>query len=123
MAYVPLTPLGAEPDFSDTAAAIQATVRRFATEVPRPGGRQLDRMTPEEVIAPEVSPYGTSTAKFAPLGFGVDGLLALEPVERARTMAILFEELGWGHVGLAILIGAGLIPGHHQRHPGQSFLS
>jgi len=109
MAYVPLTPLGAEPDFSDTAAAVQATVRRFATEVLRPVGRKLDRMTPEEVIAPN-SPLWDVYRQFATLGFGVDDLLALEPFERARTMAILFEELGWGDSGLAISIGAGLIP-------------
>ncbi|GAB2528022.1 acyl-CoA dehydrogenase family protein [Simplicispira piscis] len=109
MAYVPLTPLGAEPDFSDTAAAVQATVRRFATEVLRPVGRKLDRMTPEEVIAPN-SPLWDVYRQFAMLGFGVDDLLALEPFERARTMAILFEELGWGDSGLAISIGAGLIP-------------
>lgn len=109
MAYVPLTPLGAEPDFSDTAAAVQATARRFATEVLRPVGRKLDRMTPEEVIAPN-SPLWDVYRQFAALGFGVDDLLALEPFERARTMAILFEELGWGDSGLAISIGAGLIP-------------
>jgi alkylation response protein AidB-like acyl-CoA dehydrogenase len=109
MAYVPLTPLGAEPDFSDTAAAVQATVRRFAREVLRPVGRELDRMTPEEVIAPG-SPLWGVYGQFAALGFGVDDLLAMEPFDRARTMAILFEELGWGDAGLAISIGAGLIP-------------
>jgi len=109
MAYVPLTPLGAEPDFSDTAAAIQATVRRFAKEVLRPVGRELDRMAPEEVIAPG-SPLWGVYGQFAALGFGVDELLAMEPFDRARTMAILFEELGWGDAGLAISIGAGLIP-------------
>lgn len=109
MAYVPLTPLGAEPDFSDTAAAVQATVRRFAKEVLRPAGRALDRMAPEEVIAPG-SPLWAVYGQFAALGFGVDDLLAMEPADRARTMAILFEELGWGDSGLAISIGAGLIP-------------
>ena len=109
MAYVPLTPLGAEPDFSDTAAAVQATVRRFAKEVLRPAGRALDRMAPEEVIAPG-SPLWAVYGQFAALGFGVDDLLAMDPADRARTMAILFEELGWGDSGLAISIGAGLIP-------------
>ncbi|MBN9368213.1 MAG: acyl-CoA dehydrogenase family protein [Comamonadaceae bacterium] len=109
MAYVPLTPLGAEPDFSDTAAAVQATVRRFAKEVLRPVGRELDRMAPEDMIAPG-SPLWGVYGQFAALGFGVDDLLAMEPFDRARTMAILFEELGWGDAGLAISIGAGLIP-------------
>ncbi len=108
MAYVPLTPLGAEPDFSDTAAAVQATARRFALEVLRPVGRELDRMAPGDVIAPD-SPLWGVYRQFAALGFGVDDLLALEPFERARTMAILFEELGWGDAGLAISIGAGLL--------------
>lgn len=107
--HVPLTPLGAEPDFADHAAAVQATVRRFAQQVLRPVGRRLDRMAPEEVIAAG-SPLWGVYGQFAELGFGVDDLLALEPFERSRTMAILFEELGWGDAGLAISIGAGLIP-------------
>jgi len=109
MAYVPLTPLGAEPELTDSAAAIQATVRRFASEGLRPLGRQLDRMAPEAVIAPD-SPLWPMYGQFAALGFGVDDLLSMPPAERARTMAILFEELGWGDAGLAISIGAGLIP-------------
>ncbi len=120
MAYVPLTPLGAEPDFSDSTAAIQATVRRFASEVLRPVGRKLDRMAPEEVIAPD-SPLWDVYRQFAALGFGVDELLALEPAERARTMAILFEELGWGDAGLAISIGAGLLPAMLSALLGNSF--
>ncbi|MCA0324282.1 MAG: acyl-CoA dehydrogenase family protein [Proteobacteria bacterium] len=107
--YVPLTPLGAEPEFSDTAAAVQATARRFAQDVMRPIGRKLDRMNPEEVIAPE-SPLWDVHKQFLALGFGIDDMLSMEPGERARIMSILYEELGWGDSGLAISIGAGLIP-------------
>lgn len=32
ISHVPLTPLGAEPDFSDMAAAVQATARRFTNK-------------------------------------------------------------------------------------------
>lgn len=120
MAHVPMTPLGAEPEFTDTAAAIQATVRRFAQEVLRPVGRQLDRMEPEAVIA-EDSPLWGVYEQFMALGFGIDELLALPAGERARTMAILFEELGWGDAGLAVSIGAGLIPAMISAILGNSF--
>ncbi|MEX3929439.1 acyl-CoA dehydrogenase family protein [Paraburkholderia sp. BR10936] len=104
-----LGPLGAEPELSEMGQMVQQTVHRFAEEVMRPTGIQLDRMTPEQVIAPG-SPYWEARKKVIGLGFGVDGLLELEPAERAKTMCILFEELGWGDAGLAITYGAGLLP-------------
>src|SRR5258706_12094843 len=104
-----LGPLGAEPEFSESARMVQETVHRFAEDVMRPVGIKLDRMTPEEVIAPG-SPYWDALRQFKELGFGVDGLLALEPAERAKTMCILFEELGWGDAGLAISFGVTLLP-------------
>src|SRR6185437_1893135 len=102
-------PGGAEPDLSDTARMVQASIHRYAEEVMRPTGMALDRMTPEQVTAPE-SPYWSAREKFLELGFGVDTLLSLEPAERGKTMCIMFEELGWGDAGLAVSIGAGLLP-------------
>src|ERR1700752_1723315 len=104
-----LGPLGAEPELSEMSQMVQQTVHRFAEEVMRPIGIKLDRMTPEEVIAPG-SPYWQALRQFNELGFGVDSLLALAPAERAKTMCILFEELGWGDAGLAISFGAGMLP-------------
>ena len=104
-----LGPLGAEPELSETSRMVQESVHRFAEEVMRPVGIKLDRMTPEEAIAPG-SPYWEVRRQFNELGFGVDMLLSLEPAERAKTMSILFEELGWGDAGLAISFGAGLLP-------------
>jgi alkylation response protein AidB-like acyl-CoA dehydrogenase len=104
-----LGPLGAEPELSETARMVQESVHRFAEEVMRPVGIKLDRMTPEEAIAPG-SPYWDVRRQYNELGFGVDMLLSLEPAERAKTMSILFEELGWGDAGLAISFGAGLLP-------------
>ncbi|MGO9172059.1 MAG: acyl-CoA dehydrogenase family protein [Rhodomicrobium sp.] len=119
-ASVPLTPLGAEPEFTGTAAEVQATVRRFAQNVLRPVGQALDRMTPEQVVATE-SPLWGALQEFGTLGFTVDSLLALEPAERARIMCILFEELGWGDAGLAISIGAGMLPALMSTVLGNSF--
>jgi alkylation response protein AidB-like acyl-CoA dehydrogenase len=104
-----LGPLGAEPELSETARMVQESVHRFAEEVMRPAGIKLDRMTPEEAIAPG-SPYWDVRRQFNELGIGIDMLLSLEPAERAKTMCILFEELGWGDAGLAISFGAGLLP-------------
>jgi len=63
---------------------VQESVHRYAVEVMRPIGIKLDRMTPEEVIAPG-SPYWEAREKFLELGFGVEGLLELEPAERATS--------------------------------------
>jgi acyl-CoA dehydrogenase len=115
-----LGPLGAEPELSETSQMIQQTVHRYAEEVMRPIGIKLDRMTPEEAVAPG-SPYWEARKKFLELGFGVDALLSLEPAERAKTMCILFEELGWGDSGLAISYGAGMLPALMSEMFGNAF--
>ncbi|WP_168789572.1 acyl-CoA dehydrogenase family protein [Paraburkholderia aromaticivorans] len=115
-----LGPLGAEPELSEMGQMVQQTVHRYAEEVMRPVGVKLDRMTPEEAIAPG-SPYWDARKKFVELGFGVDGLFELEPAERAKTMCILFEELGWGDSGLAVSYGAGLLPALMSTLTGNAF--
>src|SRR5271156_2816340 len=90
-----LGPLGAQPDFSETSQMVQEAVHRYAVEVMRPTGIALDRMTPEEVIAAD-SPFWDARQKLVDLGFGADSLLVLPPAERAQTMCVLCEELGWG---------------------------
>ncbi|MDR2838456.1 MAG: acyl-CoA dehydrogenase [Azonexus sp.] len=104
-----LGPLGAEPPLSETAAMFQESVHRYAAEIMRPVGVALDRLSPEEVMAP-ASPYWAARRKFVELGFGVDELLAFAPAERARMMSILYEELGWGDAGLAISYGVCQLP-------------
>src|SRR6266853_1413476 len=73
-----LGPLGAEPELSEMGRMVQESIHRYAEEVMRPIGVKLDRMTPQEAIAPE-SPYWPAREKFVELGFGVDTLLSLEP--------------------------------------------
>jgi acyl-CoA dehydrogenase len=116
-----LGPLGAEPEWSEEARMVQASVHRYAEEVMRPIGIKLDHMTPAEAIAPD-SPYWEAREKLLKLGFGVDDLLGMEPAERAKTMCILFEELGWGDSGLAISFGAGLLPSLMSAVLGSEFL-
>jgi acyl-CoA dehydrogenase len=116
-----LGPLGAQPDFSETSQMVQDAVHRYAVEVMRPTGIALDRMTPEAVIA-SASPLWDSRQKLVELGFGADQLMALPPAERAETMCVLCEELGWGDSGLAISYGAGLLPSVMTVMLGNGFL-
>src|SRR5690242_9858699 len=92
---------GAEPRLTSEEQDVQERVHRFAAEVMRPIGQQLDRMSPEEVIA-HASPLWEVYRGFAQLGLGVDRFLKYEPEPMARMMCLVFEELGWGDAGLAV---------------------
>lgn len=116
-----LGPLGAQPRLSETAAMVQQTVHRFAEDVLRPVGILLDRMTPDAAIAPE-SPFWAARKQYLDLGFSIATIFELEPAERAQVMSVLFEELGWGDAGLAISIGAGLLPAFMAAAFGNRFL-
>lgn len=85
---------------------IRDLCHRFAAEVLRPAGTQLDGLAdPAEVIA-EHSVLWEVFAKYRALGITE---LAEDPsiddVAKARMMAIVNEELAWGDVGLAITLG------------------
>jgi acyl-CoA dehydrogenase len=89
---------------SEEMLKLRDTCHRFAVEVMRPIGAQLDRMTPEEVIA-QGSPLWQGLEKFKQLGlvgmpdcYGPD----LTPEARALMHAMVIEELCWGDVGLSI---------------------
>ncbi|MCO4756931.1 MAG: acyl-CoA dehydrogenase [Oceanospirillaceae bacterium] len=95
-----LEPTGLESGLSEEELAIQEGVRRFAKEVLRPAGAELDRVTPEEMVAPD-SILWDVLRQSNELGLSVTAMMELEPVERARIMAIASEELAWGDAGLA----------------------
>ena len=106
-----LGPLGAEPELSEMAGMFQDSLHKFAADYLRPIGQKLDRMTPEEVIAPG-SPYWEARSKYLELGISLDTLGELPLAEQAKMFCILFEELGWGDSGLAISFGAGILPAY-----------
>ncbi len=112
---------GAEPPLTREEQEMQERVHRFATEVMRPIGQQLDRMTPEEVIA-ESSPLWSVFKAFSQLGLGVDRMLEFEPEQMARMFCLVFEELGWGDAGLAISLGASMLPRLTAAKFGNQFL-
>ncbi|WP_175758356.1 acyl-CoA dehydrogenase family protein [Burkholderia ambifaria] len=109
-AALPLVGLtGFETPLSEEEGAIQHTVHRFARAVLRPIGRELDRMTPEEVIAPG-SPYWAAIVESAKLGLDPQLIAQFPPETAVRIESLIGEELGWGDAGLAVSIGAATMP-------------
>ncbi|MCA8095327.1 acyl-CoA dehydrogenase family protein [Burkholderia anthina] len=100
---------GFETPLSEEEGAIQHTVHRFARDVLRPIGRELDRMTPEEVIAPG-SPYWAAIVESAKLGLDPQLIAQFPPETAVRIESLIGEELGWGDAGLAVSIGAATMP-------------
>ena len=101
-----------EIGLSDEEQAIRDTVHKFADEVLRPAGRQLDALAdPADVIAPE-SVLWDVFKKHRELGIGQlgepAGDLTLE--QQARLRSVISEEMGWGDAGLAISLGVNGFP-------------
>jgi alkylation response protein AidB-like acyl-CoA dehydrogenase len=106
---VQLEPTGLEWTLSELEASVQASVRRFAEKTLRPVGAALDRLDPEQVIAPD-SAYWAVLAEFATL-IPQETVLQLPQLEQARLLAIAYEEMGWGCGSMAIAVGAGGLHG------------
>src|SRR5262245_31497012 len=79
------TPLGEEE------RAIQQTVHRFARDVMRPIGRELDRMAPQDVIALG-SPFWTVIAESAKLGLDPSLIAQFPPEVAVRIESLIGEE-------------------------------
>ena len=93
---------GLEADLSDEEKTVQGATHRFAKEVMRPIGAALDKMTPEEVIAPN-SPLFDFLRQIKDTGLlDLNAIAGMSAQEKARMMPIIFEELGWGDCGLTI---------------------
>ena len=108
-ACITLPPTGCEAPLTEMQAQLLGGVRRFADEVLRPTGAVLDRLSPEEVVAPE-SPLWTVFARFADLGLSVGALAQLPEDDLAVLLPLFWEELGRGDAGLAISLGVGMLP-------------
>lgn len=89
--------------------ALKKETHKFALEVMRPISMQLDRMTPEEVIAPESPFWGFMRQAYElgyhklpyPEDFGGPGLSPLQ-------INIIMEELAWGSFGLTLMLNTSL---------------
>jgi alkylation response protein AidB-like acyl-CoA dehydrogenase len=101
-----------EFDLSEEERAVRETVHKFAAEVMRPAGTQLDALAdPAEVIA-EDSILWDVFEKHRELGLDAlaDPSSGLTPVQQARLRSIIAEEQGWGDSGLAISFGVNGFP-------------
>ena len=96
--------------YSEEDREVIALAHRFAEEVLRPAGEELDKLAdPADVIAPgsklwEVLDRYEKTGLGDIYGAGVEGG-AGDPVAQARLASAVSEELSWGDVGLAISCG------------------
>jgi acyl-CoA dehydrogenase len=101
-----------DPGLSDLEFSMQETAHRFAKEVMRPIGQQLDRMDPEQAFAKD-SPYWEARKKFCELGLHMADLFGeVTPMELSRINGLVSEELGWGDYGLAGSFFAAGFPAH-----------
>jgi alkylation response protein AidB-like acyl-CoA dehydrogenase len=103
--FIDLPMTGLEGPLSEEERALQESVHRFAEEVIRPVAAKLDRVSAEEMIA-EGSELWTVLEKSGELGLSLVEMEEMEPLDRARMLAIAIEELSWGCAGLsgAILV-------------------
>lgn len=112
---------GIEPPLGDVQREFQQTMRRFAVEVVRPIGQKLDRMSAVDIIA-DGSPFWDFHKQYNDLGIELGMLASMEPAERSQMFCILFEELGYGDSGMAISVGAGMLPQYLSLLFGNQFL-
>jgi len=113
---------GLDGDLTEEEKSLQNTLHKFAKEVSRPVGEQLDKMTAEEVTA-DGSPLFDYLDQFKELGITPDGLLEMEPGQLARMVPLIQEELGWGDAGLALLPMVQEFPGFAAAQTGDSELA
>ncbi|PKI16199.1 acyl-CoA dehydrogenase family protein [Colwellia sp. 12G3] len=93
---------GFDAVMSEEELAIQDVAHRFAAEVMRPIGENLDKMSAEDVIAPE-SPLWDYIKKMDESGIlDLEAIGGMSDDEKARIIPIIFEELAWGDCGLAL---------------------
>jgi alkylation response protein AidB-like acyl-CoA dehydrogenase len=101
-----MIPHDIEIGLTDDDRAVWETAHRFAEQVLRPAGRELDRLVdPADVIARD-SVLWSVIDQYRGLGFTrLYQDTEMNPAARARLIAMVNEELAWGDVGLAITTG------------------
>lgn len=113
---------GLEAQLTEEELAIQDVTHRFARDVMRPIGEKLDKMSPEEVIAPE-SPLWSFLAQLKESGIiCLETLATMDKEQKARLMPLIFEELGWGDSGLTICALATAFPAFAAYNTGDAEL-
>ncbi len=107
---MPLTDI--EVNLSDEMQAVRDTAHKFAAEVLRPAGAELDRLPDPADVSAKGSVLWDVFEKYRQLGFDAReaGESELGPAEAARLRCMVNEELGWGDSGLAISLAVTGMP-------------
>jgi alkylation response protein AidB-like acyl-CoA dehydrogenase len=108
---MPLTDI--EVNLSDETQAVRDTAHKFAEEVMRPAGAELDRLPDPADVSAKGSVLWDVFEKYRQLGFDALGSAEeaeLGPAEAARLRCMVNEELGWGDSGLAISLAVTGMP-------------
>lgn len=96
-----------EANLTDQERAVRDAAHKFAVEVMRPAGQELDKLSdPADVIAKD-SILWDVFAKHRAAGLSdlESAGAGLTPLERTRMRILVAEEMGWGDSGLAISLG------------------
>lgn len=107
--HLALPPTGLGAPLTADQRHLLDMIRSFATERVRPTGVLLDRLGPDDVIAAD-SPLWPFLRAFGDLGITVSTITQLPPDELPTVFPALWEELGAADAGLAVTIGAGMLP-------------
>ncbi len=95
-------------DLTEEERQVKDVAHRFAADVMRPAGQALDKLTPDDVIAPG-SVFWDVFNQYQKLGFNeLDP--EMDPVAVARLRCLISEELGWGDAGLAVALSTAGMP-------------
>jgi alkylation response protein AidB-like acyl-CoA dehydrogenase len=103
--------LDLELSLTEEDIALKKNAHKFAEEVMRPIAKELDEMSPAEVIAPE-SPFWEFMRKGYELGYHTIlipesyGGMDLTPLQQT----LIYEELAWGSMGLSVAIAVASFP-------------
>lgn len=107
--YVELPATGFDVPLDDTRRQLVELARRFSDEVVGPNGAALDRLTPEEVIAPG-SLYWKTLELHREVGLDQAATLDLPPEDLCDLSAMISEEIGRADSGLACALGLRSFP-------------
>lgn len=88
-------------DISEEQLSIQKTVHDFNQREVRPICKQLDAMTPEQVVEPG-SPWFKLRETYLGLGFDYKAFDGVAHDKACRIQSLVVEEMGWGDMGFCI---------------------
>lgn len=108
-------------DLTEEERSIRDTVHKFAAEVMRPAGTQLDRLADPSDVVTRQSVLWNVFDQYRALGLDAldDDPELMGTARLARIHYLIQEELGWGDSGLAISLGVANFPALFARMVGR----